>query len=67
MNKQKPETRTGATEPEATQHLTTDQKKALDKKAEAEHTDGKERETLIQSITELGEESEPAGGESSTR
>jgi hypothetical protein len=42
----KPKTRTEASKPEETKHLSAAQKRALDSQAEAEHTDGKERKKL---------------------
>ena len=54
MNNEKPATRIEATKPAATHHLDADQKKALDVQADAEHTDGPERERLTRKITKLG-------------
>ena len=50
----KPLTRTGATKPAETSHLREKQKRALDVQADAEHTDGPEREKLTRKMTELG-------------
>jgi len=46
MSTEKPKTRTEASKPEETKHLSAAQKRALDSQAETEHTDGKERERL---------------------
>ena len=56
MSQSKPETRTEATAPAVTRHLNGDQKKALDLQADAEHTDGSDREKLTRKITKLGRE-----------
>lgn len=50
----KPKTRVEASAPRATEHLTESQKKALDLQADAEHTDGREREALTRQIEKLG-------------
>ncbi len=59
MKNEKPATRTEATEPAATNHLDAGQKKALDVQADAEHTDGPERERLTRKITKLGNPTKP--------
>ena len=59
MTEDQPETRTGATQPAATKHLTERQKKALDVQADAEHTDGAERERLTRKIEKLGATGKP--------
>lgn len=54
--KDKPQTsRTGAAKPCETEHLTESQKHALDIQAEAEHTDGTEREVQTRKMQRLGE------------
>jgi len=50
----KPKSRAEASAPRATDHLTEPQKKALDLQADAEHTDGHEREKLTRQIEQLG-------------
>jgi hypothetical protein len=50
----KPKTRAEASAPRATDHLIEPQKKALDLQADAEHTDGREREKLTRQIEKLG-------------
>lgn len=59
MTERQPQTRTGATKPEATRHLDTDQERALDATADAEHADGKQREDLIRKVEKLGGKREP--------
>jgi hypothetical protein len=54
MKKPKPTTRTGASAPNATRHLSPGQKQALDHQADAEHTDGVEREKLTRKIRKAG-------------
>ena len=54
MTPKKPLTRTGASAPKATKHLNENQKQSLDLQAEAEHTDGREREKLTRKIEKLG-------------
>ena len=54
MAKDKIETRTEATKPAATKHLSNDQKLALDLQADAEHTDGQTREDQTRKIGKLG-------------
>jgi hypothetical protein len=51
----KPHSRTEATKPEGTKHLTAGQKQALDASAEIEHTDGKPREKLTKDVEKLAE------------
>lgn len=51
MSTQKPKTRTEATKPTETKHLTDADKRALDIEAEAEHADGKQREKLTRKMT----------------
>jgi hypothetical protein len=53
MIKNKPKTRSEAAAPAATQHLHEGQKKALDVQADAEHTDGPEREKLTRQVEKL--------------
>lgn len=50
MKKPKPTSRTEASAPDATKHLREGQKQALDDQAEAEHTDGPEREKLTEKM-----------------
>lgn len=52
MSTQKPKTRTEAAKPAQTRHLTEADKRALDREAEAEHTDGRERERLTRKMAE---------------
>jgi len=54
MTNDKQTTRTGAAKPNETQHLSESQKQALDVQADAEHTDGSERERLTQKMKQLG-------------
>lgn len=56
---QKPKTRIGAAAPAETAHLDGNQKRALDLQADAEHTDGREREKLTRKIEELGGAAQP--------
>jgi hypothetical protein len=51
MSTQKPKTRTEAAKPAQTKHLTEADKQALDIQADAEHTDGKQREKLTRKMT----------------
>lgn len=51
MSTPKPKTRTEAAKPARTGHLTEADKRALDTEAEAEHTDGQEREKLTRKMT----------------
>lgn len=51
MSTQKPKTRTEATKPSETGHLTDADKRALDIEADAVHTDGKQREKLTRKMT----------------
>lgn len=62
MSENKPETRTEAAAPKATEHLDKGQKRALDVQADAEHTDGREREKLTRKMEKLGD-SDTADGE----
>ena len=55
MKKPKPTTRSEASAPEATKHLDEGQKQALDHQADAEHTDGPEREKLTEKIKQEGD------------
>jgi len=54
MKTKKPATRIEASEPRATEHLSRQQKQALDIAADAEHTDGTEREKQTRDMTRLG-------------
>jgi hypothetical protein len=54
MTERQPKTRTEANKPAATRHLDAEQKEALDVTADAEHTDGKQREELTRKIEKLG-------------
>lgn len=54
MNENKPETRTEAAKPAETEHMDDGQKEALDVQADAEHTDGQEREDLTEKMDRLG-------------
>jgi hypothetical protein len=58
MKKSNPKTRTEASAPVATRHLSHGQKQALDTQADAEHEDGNERERLTQKISKLGSHAE---------
>ena len=51
MDTSKPETRTGADKPEETKHLSSTEKRALEKQGEAEHADGEQREKLTPKTT----------------
>lgn len=55
MKKPKPATRTEASAPQATKHLSTGEKQALDVRADAEHTDGPEREKLTREMKRAGQ------------
>lgn len=59
MNKNNPKTRTEASAPEATSHLSEKQKMSLDLQADAEHAGGVEREKLTRKIEELGNSVKP--------
>lgn len=59
MSNTKPKTRTEASAPEATSHLSENQKRSLDLQADAEHAGGPEREKLTRRIEELGEPVKP--------
>ncbi len=50
MSTQKPKTRTEAAKPSQTKHLTEADKRALDIEADAEHTDGKQREKMTRKM-----------------
>lgn len=54
MKTRKPRTRIEATKPEATRHLSEDDKRRLDIEADAQHTDGKHREKLTRKMSERG-------------
>jgi len=54
MKKTKPQTRTEASAPAATRHLTGEKNQALDVQGEAEHIDGALREKLTLEMTRLG-------------
>ena len=54
MKRPKPDTRTGAAEPKAMAHLSSHRKQALDLGADAEHTDGSQREKQTREIERLG-------------
>ena len=59
MKKRQETTRIGTAKPRETQHLTDSQKQALDLQADAEHTDGNEREALTRKIKKFGEDRIP--------
>jgi hypothetical protein len=54
MTNDKQTSRIGAAKPIETRHLSESQKQALDVQADAEHTDGGEREKLTQKMKQLG-------------
>jgi hypothetical protein len=54
MKTPKPNTRTAATAPHATRHLTKSQQIALEKGGEAEHQIGRPRERLTRDAAHLG-------------
>jgi hypothetical protein len=54
MSKRPATTRSEGAAPAATRHLNDDQKKSLDLSAEAEHTDGPQREKMTRAIEKLG-------------
>jgi len=54
MKKSKPDSRTGAAEPSATEHLSRRQKQALDLGGDAEHSDGAQREAQTREVERFG-------------
>jgi len=50
MSTQKPKSRTEASKPAQTKHLTAAQKRSLDHQAEIEHMDGPQRERATQKV-----------------
>jgi len=52
MNTRKPKTRSGATKPESTRHLSEADKRKLDIEADAQHTDGAQREKLTRKMSD---------------
>lgn len=58
--KPKPRTRTEASAPQATKHLSSGEKQSLDLQADAEHTDGQEREELTRELKTSAESDRPS-------
>jgi hypothetical protein len=54
MKTTKPKSRTGASKPKETRHLSEAEKQSLDIQGEAEHADGKERERLTRRMSRNG-------------
>jgi hypothetical protein len=59
MSRNKPRTRTAASAPRETSHLSTSQQKALEAGGEAEHAIGPRKEKLIRRATQLGKQGKP--------
>jgi hypothetical protein len=51
MKSTKPKTRTGASKPSATRHLSEAEKRTLEVQEEAEHASGRKRERLTRKMT----------------
>jgi hypothetical protein len=51
MKMEKPKSRTGASKPKETRHLSEAEKQSLEEQGEAEHADGKARERLMRRLS----------------